>query len=120
MHKDMRGHTDAPLSHLQAAAAALAARRAEEAMCIEDRIGHYVKRWMKEWGEDLESRPDEVKRTVQGAGAGPLPEAVDEGVGLGVWNPIGTELESNRVQRTPSGRCQKQGREQGTGPCFLA
>mmetsp|Transcript_43465 Transcript_43465/g.130378 ORF Transcript_43465/g.130378 Transcript_43465/m.130378 type:complete len:476 (-) Transcript_43465:529-1956(-) len=60
---------DPTMAAFKAAAAALAARRAEEAMCIEDRIGHYVKRWMKEWGEDLESRPDEVKRTVQGNSA---------------------------------------------------
>jgi len=36
------------------AAAQLAERRAEAAMCIEDRCQKWIRRWMKEWEEDLD------------------------------------------------------------------
>ncbi|KAG1657685.1 hypothetical protein FOA52_007279 [Chlamydomonas sp. UWO 241] len=57
---------DPTMEAFEKAAAALAARRTEEAMCVEDRIEHYLKRWMAEWDADLESRPEEIKNSGSG------------------------------------------------------
>lgn len=48
------------------AAQQLAEKRAEEAMCVEDRIAKWVRRWTQEWEEDLERRPDEIKNSGSG------------------------------------------------------
>lgn len=57
---------DATLAAFKRAAAELAARRKEEAMCVEDRIIKHLKKWMSDWEEDLERRPDEVKESGSG------------------------------------------------------
>ncbi|GFR49881.1 hypothetical protein Agub_g11985, partial [Astrephomene gubernaculifera] len=57
---------DATLEAFKRAAAELAERRKEEAMPVEDRIAKYLKAWMKEWEDDLERRPDEVKDCSSG------------------------------------------------------
>jgi pre-mRNA-splicing factor 18 len=49
-----------------AAAARLAEQRAEESMCVEERIAKYLRRWVKEWGDDLEARSDEAKASAAG------------------------------------------------------
>ncbi|KXZ43587.1 hypothetical protein GPECTOR_86g380 [Gonium pectorale] len=54
------------LEAFKRAAAELAERRKEEAMQVEDRIAKYLKAWMKEWEDDLERRPDEVKESNSG------------------------------------------------------
>eukprot|EP00798_Chlamydomonas_sp_ICE-L_P010079 gene10079-7976_t len=48
------------------AAAALAEKRMEEAMAVDERIVYFVQKWSKEWGEDLERRPEEVKESGSG------------------------------------------------------
>ncbi|BDA45542.1 Pre-mRNA-splicing factor 18 [Coccomyxa sp. Obi] len=48
------------------AAEALKEKREEEAMSVEERISKYFKRWCKEWGEDLDRRPEAVKKTGGG------------------------------------------------------
>jgi hypothetical protein len=49
-----------------AAARRLAEQRAEEAMVIEDRIAKYLRKWCREWGEDLEGRSEEAKASGPG------------------------------------------------------
>lgn len=66
------GGDDATLAAFKRAAAELAARRKEEAMCVEDRITKYLKQWMSDWEEDLERRPDEVKESGSGEAGGGL------------------------------------------------
>ena len=60
------GGADDLAAAFAAAAAQLAERRAEEALCVEDRIAKYLRAWCKEWGDDLEARSDEAK--ASGAG----------------------------------------------------
>lgn len=48
------------------AAEAVAARRAEEALPLEDRIAAALHRWCDEWGADLEARPQVLKDSGPG------------------------------------------------------
>ncbi|KAK9904116.1 hypothetical protein WJX75_004917 [Coccomyxa subellipsoidea] len=48
------------------AAEALKEKREEDAMSVEERISKYFKQWCKEWGEDLDRRPETVKKTGGG------------------------------------------------------
>ena len=54
------------LAAFKRAAAELADRRAEESMATEERIAKYLKQWSKEWEEDLERRPEDVKDSGSG------------------------------------------------------
>lgn len=54
---------------LMEAFAAAAEALKEKAMPVEDRIAKWLRRWMADWEEDLESRPDDIKTTAGGAWA---------------------------------------------------
>eukprot|EP01025_Chloroclados_australasicus_P065014 TRINITY_DN878_c1_g1_i1.p1 TRINITY_DN878_c1_g1~~TRINITY_DN878_c1_g1_i1.p1 ORF type:complete len:530 (+),score=84.68 TRINITY_DN878_c1_g1_i1:178-1767(+) len=53
----------------QRAAETLKQQKEEEGMAGEDLIALQLQRWMKEWEEDLEARPDHVKNTAAGRAA---------------------------------------------------
>eukprot|EP01024_Parvocaulis_polyphysoides_P013217 TRINITY_DN15153_c0_g1_i2.p1 TRINITY_DN15153_c0_g1~~TRINITY_DN15153_c0_g1_i2.p1 ORF type:complete len:478 (-),score=115.68 TRINITY_DN15153_c0_g1_i2:295-1728(-) len=53
-------------SAFQRAAEQLKQKKEEEGMAGEDLISMQIKRWMKEWEEDLDTRPDHVKNTGVG------------------------------------------------------
>jgi pre-mRNA-splicing factor 18 len=46
--------------------AAAAEALKERAMPVEDRIAKWLRRWMADWEEDLEGRPDDIKTTAGG------------------------------------------------------
>jgi len=50
----------------KAAAERIAAEQREKEMCVEDALLSYLKRKMAEWESDLESRPDDFKRSGDG------------------------------------------------------
>lgn len=61
---------DPTMAAFKRAAAELAEKRREESMAVEDRIAKHLKKWVKDWEEDLEKRPEEVKRTPTGEEGG--------------------------------------------------
>lgn len=57
---------DPVMAAFKRAAAELEARRAEEALPVEDRIVKSLRKWVAEWGADLDQRPDDAKNAPSG------------------------------------------------------
>lgn len=54
------------LQRLMAAFQAAAEAIKEKAMPVEDRVAKWLRIWMKDWEEDLEARPEDIKTTAAG------------------------------------------------------
>ncbi|KAJ9529846.1 hypothetical protein QJQ45_022253 [Haematococcus lacustris] len=57
---------EALMEAFKRASSQVAEQREEATLCTEDRIAKSLRRWMKEWEEDLDRRPESVKATASG------------------------------------------------------